>query len=147
MPEIKLWKNRDKKIIDPTLYSDIAEQMAKEMKNDLEMSRRRVNKRTQIRKFYDEVVRLDTEAKRLDMNSDNGREKWDNILPMVHMLVAKAAYARGRDLVSQNFSNFIRSSVKQVSEPVDLSVFANFFEAFMGFYRLYETADLREIQS
>ncbi len=147
MPEIKLWKNRDKKIIDPTLYSDIAEQMAKEMKNDLEMSRRRVNKRTQIRKFYDEVVRLDTEAKRLDMNSDNGREKWDNILPMVHMLVAKAAYARGRDLVSQNFSDFIRSSVKQVSEPVDLSVFANFFEAFMGFYRLYETADLREIQS
>ncbi len=147
MPEIKLWKNRDKKIIDPTLYSDIAEQMAKEMKNDLEMSRRRVNKRTQIRKFYDEVVRLDTEAKRLDMNSDNGREKWDNILPMVHMLVAKAAYARGRDLVSQNFSNFIRSSVKQVTEPVDLSVFANFFEAFMGFYRLYETADLREIQS
>ncbi len=144
MPEITLWKDRDRKIIDPILYSDIAEEMAKQMKED-HNNNRRVNKRTQIRKFYDEVIRLDTEAKKISMNTD--REKWDNILPMVHMLVAKAAYARGRDLVSQNFSNFIRSSVKQVKDPADLSVFANFFEAFMGFYRLYETADLREIQS
>lgn len=129
MSTIDFWKDRDKKIIDPWLYSKRAEQLSKQLAEDCESSRKKPNKRTQVRRFYDEVVRLETTAR-------SRAGEWEHILPLVHMLTAKAAYARGRDLVSDNFLNFIRSAVEQVAEPGDLSVFANFFEAFMGFYRM-----------
>ena len=130
MSKIELWKDSEKKSVDPTLYSAMAEKLSMEMAQDCENSRRRLNKRTQVRKFYDEVLQLEMAAK-------TRKGDWDNILPLVHMITAKAAYARGRDLVSENFLDFIKSSVNQISTPDDLKVFANFFEAFMGFYRMH----------
>ncbi len=130
MSEIIFWKDKENKKVDPTLFSIKAENLAKQLAQDCQESRNRENKRTQIRKFYDEVIRLDAEAK-------TNPQEWDNILPLVHMLIAKAAYAKGRRLVSDNFVNFIRSSIKQISGAKDLELFAGFFEAFMGFYRMY----------
>ncbi|MBW1691494.1 MAG: type III-A CRISPR-associated protein Csm2 [Deltaproteobacteria bacterium] len=130
MDKIVLWKDRDNKKIDPTLFSIRAEELARELARDHKDSREKSNKRTQLRKFYDEVVRLDSTAK-------TKPNEWDNILPLVHMLVAKSAYAEGRKLVSDNFVSFIRDSIDQISGREDLTVFANFFEAFMGFYRKY----------
>lgn len=130
MGRIDFWSNKQTRKLDPTLFSVKAEALAKEISADCEESKKRENKRTQIRKFYDEVVRLDMEAKARPA-------EWDNILPLVHMLTAKAAYAKGRKLVSDNFVNFIRSSIDQISGQEDLAVFASFFEAFMGFYRLH----------
>lgn len=130
MERIVLWKDREKRAINPELFSKTAENLAKIIKEDREQ-KGRLNKRTQLRKFYDEVVRLSSLAKA------RHHDEWTNILPMVHMLTAKAAYARGRELISSNFMEFIRGSVDQVNEPEDLELFANFFEAFMGFYRLY----------
>jgi CRISPR-associated protein Csm2 len=133
--KVTFWKDEAKQQIDPTLFSVYAEKLARELAEDNANSKK-VNKRTQIRKFYDEVVRLEGEAK---------TQHWEHVLPMVHMMVAKVAYARGRDLVSDGFVEFIRSSVDQVSTQTGneaagkgaLKVFANFFEAFMGFYRLH----------
>jgi CRISPR-associated protein Csm2 len=129
MIKIEFWKDSKKDLIDPTLFSSIAENLALEIKKENEQNKN-TNKRTQIRKFYDEVVRLDMEAKARE-------EEWHNIVPLVHMLTAKAAYAKGRSLISDGFLDFIKHSVGQVNSPKDLAVFANFFEAFMGFYRLY----------
>ena len=56
--------------MDPTLYSTQAEDLAKELAEDCEKSRRRKNKRTQIRKFYDEVIRplpVSDRAKRYEL--------------------------------------------------------------------------------
>ncbi|PIU32807.1 MAG: hypothetical protein COT06_00740 [Syntrophobacteraceae bacterium CG07_land_8_20_14_0_80_61_8] len=53
------------------------------------------------------------------------------------MIIAKAAYAEGRKLVTENFVTFIRESVGQVQSAQDLDIFANLFEAFMGFYKKY----------
>ena len=131
MQDIKFWLDRQTGAIDPTLFSIRAEELAKLLAGECERSRKRENKRTQIRKFYDEVVRLNMDAKKLDDKT------WARTLPLVHMLVAKAAYAKGRKLVSANFVAFIRFSITQIKEPKDLAVFANFFEAFMGFYRLH----------
>ncbi|SPD73002.1 CRISPR type III-A/MTUBE-associated protein Csm2 [uncultured Desulfobacterium sp.] len=129
MTKIDFWKDNKKESIDPALFSSKAEKLAVDIAKDNEHIKT-MNKRTQIRKFYDEVVRLDMEAK--------AREgEWNNIAPLVHMITAKAAYARGRNLISDGFLEFIKHSVGQVNSPKDLSVFANFFEAFMGFYRLY----------
>jgi CRISPR-associated protein Csm2 len=129
--KINFWKDKEKKSIDPLLFSKQAEETAKIFNQDHKDSRdKKANKRSQIRKFYDEVLRLDTIAQ-------DRPDYWENILPQVHMLIAKAAYARGRDLVSDNFVKFIKESVEQVENRETLSVFANFFEAFMGFYKLY----------
>ena len=134
MDEIVLWKDKANGKVDPALFSDTAEKLAKDLAEDCQASKNRENKRTQIRKFYDEVVRLDMEAKAKP-------QEWDNILPLINMLTAKAAYAKGRRLVSDNFVNFIRSSIKQISGKKDLELFANFFEAFIGFYRMHGPAN------
>ena len=130
MSKIELWQDKEKRIIDPRLYSSSAEKLAKEIAQDCETSRRRYNKPTQLRKFYDEVLRLEMAAK-------TRKGDWDNILPLVHMVTAKAAYAKGRDLVSDNFLDFIKSGVGQINTPDDLKVFTNLFEAFMGFYKMH----------
>lgn len=130
MEAITFWKDKQARSIDPTLFSSKAEALASEFAKDHESSRGKFNKRTQIRKFYDEVLRLDTESQ---SNPDN----WPSVLPRVHMLTAKAAYARGRELVSDSFLAFMKSSVEQIATADDLSVWANFFEALMGFYRLH----------
>lgn len=136
MCKIQFWQDKDKKKIDPRLYSDRAEELVKTMKKDFDVNKK-VNKRTQVRKFYDEVMRLHMEARNLDMSQPEKREQWEILLPMIHMLSAKAAYAKGRELVSDNFRNFIKTSVEQIEDPGDLALFANFFEAFMGFYRYH----------
>lgn len=128
MEKITLWKDRGRKIIDPFLYSKAAKQLSERFADQCEKTRNKRNRRTQIRKFYDEVVRLEMTAK------SRGGE-WQNILPLVHMLPAKAAYAEGRELVSEDFVSFIRGCVEQIEDPEDLTVFSNLFEAFMGFYR------------
>ena len=127
--KIEFWLDRSETRIDPKLFSEKARMMAEDLGNE-NKNQSRLNKRTQIRKFYDEVLRLNGLALSTQV-------PWDSVLPQVHMLVAKTAYAKGRELVSQNFLNFIQDSVGQVQSKDDLRVFADFFEAFMGFYRLY----------
>jgi len=121
---IEFYKNKENRIIRPELFSIDAENLAKKLVDE------KLNKRTQIRKFYDEVVRLNT------LSRSNPKD-WENILPYLHMMIAKAVYAEGRKLVTHDFVSFIRESVGQVKTPGDLDVFSTLFEAFMGFYRKY----------
>lgn len=131
MEEIKLWRDKENKTIDPRLFSETADTLAK---NFAEEGGARKNRRSQIRKFYDEVVRLNSLAQRERPN------QWSAIEPQVHMLTAKAAYAEGRNLVTGDFRSFIRNCVLQVRDKDDLNLFSNFFEAFMGFFQLYQKA-------
>lgn len=121
MIDVTFYNNREKRTLKPELFSTTAEQLAVELSID-----DKVNKRSQVRKFYDEVQRLNTLAK---------SENWDDILPYIHMLIAKAAYAQGRKLVTEDFVDFIKKSIEQIEARQDLEVFSNLFEAFMGFYR------------
>lgn len=134
MEEIRFWKDREKGLVDPTLFSMTADDLAGKLKADHDGEKKKPNKPTQIRKFYDEVVRLNMEA-------NARKEDWESILPIVHMLVAKAAYAQGRELVSGKFVDFIKSSVNQIQSPRDLALFASIFEALMGFYKLHVPKD------
>jgi CRISPR-associated protein Csm2 len=131
MKEIQLWKDGQKGTLDPLLFSKVAEELAIQINEDFRTDRRKkVNKRTQLRKFYDEVLRLNMLARERPM-------QWDAIKPQVYMLTAKVAYAEGRELVSSNFRKFVKEAVDKVDTPEDLNVFSNLFEAFMGFYRLH----------
>ena len=125
--EIKFYLEGER--INPRLFSDVAEYWAEKIHSS---GGRDSNKRSQIRKFYDEVVLWNSRAK-------TSSESWENIKPFVNMLIAKAAYAYGRkEKVSKAFlDDFIRTCIRQVHNPRDLDVFASFFEAFMGYYRQY----------
>lgn len=128
---IALWKDKASKKLEPTLFSETAEQLAKDIGND---GRNRDitgdNKSTQLRRYFDEVVRLNTQAKAKGADMDL-------ILPQVHMLVAKVVYAQGRKLVSSSFVEMMKSGINQINDKDDLQVFANFFESFIGFYKMH----------
>jgi CRISPR-associated protein Csm2 len=125
--ELVLWKAREQKILDPQLFSTKAEAFADKINNE---ATRSMNKGTQLRKFFDEILRLNTLAQARDAD-------WNLILPQVHMVIAKTAYAKGRKLVSQSFVNHIRQGIEQIETPEDLRIFSNHMEAFMGFYKMY----------
>jgi len=125
--ELILWKDREKKILDPHLFSTKAEEFARQMNDE---SGRSMNKGTQLRKFFDEILRLNTLAQAKDAD-------WNLILPQVHMVIAKSAYAQGRKLVSSSFVSHIRQGISQVEDKADLMVFTNHMEAFIGFYKVY----------
>jgi len=129
--EVKLWKDKGKKKIDPELFSLKAEELAKTIYKEKQQSRDRANKPTQIRKFYDEVIRFDGIVK-----ANPG--DFESLLPYIKMLNAKVAYANGRDLVSAGFKTFISSSLNQIQDKDDFDIFADFFEAFMGYYKYYD---------
>ncbi|OQX18729.1 MAG: type III-A CRISPR-associated protein Csm2 [Desulfobulbaceae bacterium A2] len=126
MVTISLWKDKENRKLEPTLFSETAEKLAEKIGAE----GNNVNKSTQLRRYYDEVVRLTTQAKASTANMDL-------ILPQVHMLVAKVAYAKGRNLVTDSFVQMMKSGISQVENKEDLQVFANFLESFMGFYKMY----------
>ncbi len=131
---IKFWKDKSKKLLEPELFSSIAEDWAKEVKNSCNKDKKDKptnNKPTQIRKFYDEVIRFNSIV-------ETNPDEFDNILPYLKMLNAKAAYAVGRkQLVSDKFKQFISESLSQIKDKDDFSAFVGLFESFIGYYKFY----------
>lgn len=134
--DINFWKDKNKKLIDPDLFSAKAEELARSIYEEQQTSRGKANKPTQLRKFYDEVIRFGSMLQGLP--AEKQKEEFDKILPYLKMLNAKAAYAQGRDLVSKSFKDFIANSLAKINDKDDFEAFASFFEAFMGFYKFYD---------
>ena len=86
-----------------------------------------VNKNTQIRKFYDELVRLQQQA------NDAGIKK---VLPSIYMVASKCAYANGKKLVGSQFYNFIKGNVMAVENMEDMKNCILFMEAVLCYYRM-----------
>jgi len=127
MATITLWKDRDKGIVDPFLFSEEAEKWAKNVGQEGGHNK---NKSTQLRRFLDEILRINSKANIPDAD-------WEMLLPQVHMIVAKVAYAKGRNLITDTYVDLIRGGVKQIEKKEDLQIFANFLDAFTGFYKIY----------
>jgi len=93
-------------------------------------------KNTQIRKFFDQVLKLHQEAK-------HSKDFAGEILPFVKMLNSKVAYAssrssNGKKLVNQAFVDMMSSCINQVDSKEKLDVFKLFFEAVIGFHNSLE---------
>ena len=116
----------DKKL-DPDLFNGIAKNEAENVVSGGD----RVNKSTQLRKFYDELVMWDNKTSLQP-------EKFDEYIPFIQMLNAKVAYAEGRKLVDRNFVTLLNKGLKQVDSAETLHTFKLFMEAFMGFYKQIE---------
>lgn len=125
-----LWKDKQNKILDPRLFSTEAEDFARQMHEEAQKERKDINKSSQLRKFFDEILRLNQQAQTQEDN-------WNMILPQVHMVIAKTAYAKGRNLISQGFVKHIREGIEQIETKEDLQIFASHLEAFIGFYKIY----------
>jgi len=129
---IEFWEDRDKKIIKADLFSEQAKKIAEEVFSEKDNKK---NNPTQIRKFYDEILRLDGILKTLPV--ERQVEEFNKLLPYLMMLNSKAAYAEARELVSKKFREFMGKSLSQIRTKDDFDAFAGLFEAFMGFYKYY----------
>ncbi|MGB9736094.1 MAG: type III-A CRISPR-associated protein Csm2 [bacterium] len=127
--DIKFWRDKTKKQLDPDLFSTKADELANQIAQKNKINNK-LNNPTQIRKFYDEVIRFNSIVK-------TNPNDFENILPYLKMLNAKVAYAMGRGLLSEEFKDFISTSLNQIKDKDDFDAFAGLFEAFMGYYKLY----------
>lgn len=107
------------------LYSDIPERFASYIGTD-----RNAVKSTQARRFYDEIVMWD---EKIRQNPASFSEN----LPLIKMMKAKTAYAFGRKTIDQNFQSMVDKGLSQIKDAKTLHQFKLFFEAFMGFYKVY----------
>lgn len=90
------------------------------------------NKPTQIRKFFDEI--------KMWQSKTTDTESLERNLAFIKMLNAKAAYARGRELVDDKFVVWLSHCLGQIQKPDEqgLATFNHFcllFEAVLGFYK------------
>lgn len=122
--------------LDPELFSAKADNLAKEVYDGQLRSNGKANKPTQLRKFYDEVLRFDGMLKSISVEQQ--KDEFEKLIPYLKMLNAKAAYAMGRDLVTKEFKDFLSDSLMQIKNKDDFDIFAGLFEAFMGFYKYYD---------
>ena len=126
-PTIVLSDLRFDEPLNPKIFSDIAERVAREI---AESSFREKNKSSQLRRFYDEFVMWQERI-------GDSNERFQHYQPFLLMLKAKVAYAKGRDHVDKNFEAFLRHLLDQCNNPERLRLGKLFFEAFMAFYKVH----------
>lgn len=150
---IQFWEDRAKKIPKTDLFSKVAEDSAKLVQKESEdaaRDKKEVNKPTQLRKFFDEIVSFEARYRMASGKAGSDEERariFKQQLPFAHMLVPKAKYAEARNLVSKGFVELIKSAViDNLKEPEDLRMLKSFFEAFTGYYR-YEKEAARNQQA
>jgi CRISPR-associated protein Csm2 len=95
----------------------------------------RNNKRTQLRRFYDELAMWN---ERVQTQSAATREPtYKEFEPFIKMMRAKVAYAKGREHIDETFDKLFSRCVEKIDAPESLKRCKLFMEAFMGFYRQY----------
>jgi CRISPR-associated protein Csm2 len=109
-----------------TLFSEVAERAAREISE----GDANVNKASQLRRFYDELVMWQEKVGRDD-------QRFTECEPYIRMLKAKAAYARGRQHVDANFRAMFDRLIDEAKDAATLRQAKLFFEAFMAFYKVF----------
>ena len=122
------------KNIPATLFSDIAQDKARTVH---EAGEGKKNKSTQLRRFYDELVMWYARVQ-FERTPAERSAKYEEVAPFIQMLVAKAAYAKGRDHVDECFETLFAHLIRQISDADSLRHAKLFMEAFMGFYKAQE---------
>jgi len=130
LPEIKFWSDKEKKLVNTTLFSEIAFKYSEIISS----KDKKKNKRSQLRKFYDEVLFFYDRLK-------GEKDKFQQFLPYIKLIRAKLYYSVGRKHITDEFRTMVESCLNQVETWDDFEVFKNFFEAFMGYYRYHRKDD------
>ena len=118
--------------VSPDLFSDQAQAAAQACSSKM------CNKPAQIRRFYDELVMWHDKIFAAK-TPEAQMAKFNELLPFIQMICAKAAYAKGRKLIDDAFKNLIDNLIKQITTPARLKTAKLFFEAFLGYMKDLET--------
>lgn len=114
----------------PDLFDSVARDAARVIGDN-----RRSNKPSQLRKFYDELCMWEEKVRAR-------QDKFDEYLPFIRMMNAKAAYALGRNkLVDENYVDLLNTCLKQVEDVESMTRCKLFMESFMGFYKQMRPKD------
>lgn len=93
------------------------------------------DKYTQIRKYYDELVRIQQQSILCN------EESFTKYLPSIYIVAAKASYAVSKKTLTHSFGNFIEKNVKCVNTKEDLNSCIMLFEAILGYLKFYDNKD------
>ncbi len=115
----------------PSLFVDDAENTAKSFRNSL--NNERPMKGSQVRKFYDEVLRLKLQIQ----SSENEEEKFKKVLPYIKMIIPKAVYSKAKNNANTNFERFIKDNIGNINNIEQFEVFCDFFEAVVAYCKVY----------
>lgn len=122
------------------LFADIAQAAARTIaeagKNKF-TGRLEKNKPSQLRKFYDELVMWHDKLA-FEKTADARAAKYRELAPFIKMMNAKAAYAKGRGHVDQNFEQLFSHLIRQIACPATLKNAKLFMEAVLGFLKAEE---------
>jgi len=138
LPNIKYWLDKEKRLVNPDLFSIIAYDWSERISgypDPKKNNKDKVNKRSQIRKFYDEVLFF------YDNLKNKPKENFKQFLPFIKMIRAKVYYSLGRKHIDNDFKEMMERCLNQIEDWEDFEVFKNFFEAFMGYYRFHRPSD------
>lgn len=109
--------------------AELVEKHAEETANALALTGSKDIKTTksQLRRFYQEWVTL------RDRTHTKG---FDKSIVGIKMLIAKAAYASGREnaKVPQDFVEWLKANLTEIRQPTDVDIFGNYFEAMVGYF-------------
>lgn len=121
--------------INSDLFSNIAEELAKRIKKEGLDNKENLkkNKSTQIRKFYDELLRIKNLIKK--------PEDYQNYKPYIVMVKSKVAYSKGRDLVTKVVYDFISDGIEKSTDYRNFEIFMNFFESVIAYYKMINPND------
>lgn len=108
------------------LSADLFDAKAKAFAQALRQGGR--NSTTQIRKFYNEMLRYE-----MELRGQDNPTAFERRLPFLRMLNARAAYAKERGHVDQEFVAFLKTMLNQVRDYPTLSHACTLFEAVLGF--------------
>lgn len=101
-------------------------------------------KTTQIRRYFNAVKKMETDLK--------NKKGWDAVKSDFYMLTPKFAYARGRDLISDDYFNFMAACLKKVESEDDNEKEENFkkfvalFEAIVAYHKYHEEKEDQQMK-
>lgn len=118
------------------IFSRIAKEAAEDISNDINKKKKGndLNKSSQIRKFYDELVMFHD---RIQV-AENREQKYHELAPFIQMLNAKVAYAKGRELIGDEFERIFNQCINEVKDFQTLKHCKLFMEAMIGFRKSKE---------
>lgn len=119
----------------PDLFDGVAQQVASTLRPTATHG---PNKRSQVRRFYDELLRFRARLPVAHKPAVGEDVEFGRALPFIRMLNARAAYAaerkgEGSNLVSNEFTAFLRRLLEDVKDRETLANACTMFEAVIGF--------------
>ena len=124
---IEFYVDSEKKVVNPELFSSVAQRIAKEIEED---RKPKSPENHQVRRFYEDLLSIRRRIERVD----DEEEEFKRQLPYIRMAQAKAAYAFRRRNINRRFQEFIEE-VARIETMKDFRVFCTLFEAVIAFYR------------